>query len=137
MFYFYHQISFFHFRKQISSPQSLIKEAMPGSQINSLFKYSFILLVFIIWLWIRAKDESCVVTVAALVWPFPVWVCDADCWDSDRSAMDFSRVWWLEWQRDWSAMGLSFLFFFPSFSLIALLCLISFVGFCFSFSFFF
>ena len=43
----------------------------------------------------------------------------------------------LEWQRDWSAMGLSFLFFFPSFSLIALLCLISFVGFCFSFSFFF
>ena len=49
MFYFYHQISFFHFRNQISSPQSLTKEAMPGSQINSLFKYSFILLVLIIW----------------------------------------------------------------------------------------
>ena len=30
---FYHQISFFNFRNQISSLQSLTKEAMPGSQI--------------------------------------------------------------------------------------------------------
>ena len=129
MFYFYHQISFFYFRNQISSSQSLTKEAVPRSQINSLLKYSFILLVFIIWPWIWAMDGSHVATVATSVWPFPVWVCDADSWDKDGSAMDFSRVWQLERRLDWVYDGsLSFLFFFPSFSLVALLRLVSFAG---------
>ena len=51
--------------------------------------------------------------------------------------MDFSRVWRLEQQRDWVCDGsLSFLFFFPSFSLVDLLRLVSFAGFCFCFLFF-
>ena len=137
MFYFYHQISFFYFRNQISSSQSLTKEAMPVSQINLLLKYSFILSVFIVWPWIWGRDRSHVAIVVALVWPFPVWVCDADSWDRDRSVMDFSCVWRLEQQRDWVCDGsLSFLFFFPLFSLVALLRLVSFAGFCFCFLFF-
>ena len=42
--------------------------------------------------------------------------------------MGFSHV----WRRDWVCDGsLSFLFFFPSFLLVALLHLVSFTGFCF------
>ena len=128
MFYFYHQISFFYFRNQISSSESLTKEAMPGSQIHSLLKYSFIpfslhhLTVNLSQGRVSRGDGG------------GAGVCDADSWDSDGSAMDFSRVWWLERRLDWVCDGsLSFFFFFPSFSLVALLRLVSFAGFCFCF----
>ena len=51
--------------------------------------------------------------------------------------MDFSHVWRLEQQHDWVWDGsFSFLFFFPSFSLVALLHLVSFARFCFCYLFF-
>ena len=106
---------------------------MPGSQIHSLLKYSFIpfslhhLTVNLSQGRVsRGDGGGAGVAVSRLGMRRRQlrqrWVCDG-------SAMDFSRVWRLERRRDWVCDGsLSFLFFFPSFSLVALLRLVSFAG---------